>query len=88
MELEELDTDIEGCVAEVMEDFDTSHNSQIDAEEFVRGMSRWLKSARHSAASGKSQNEHSIRLLSNFHQVYNFLYINGTDPAYLCDDNL
>ncbi|KAG7988256.1 hypothetical protein I3843_03G178300 [Carya illinoinensis] len=67
VELEELDTDIEGCVAQVMEDFDTSHNSQVDVEEFVRGISRWLKNARRSAASGKGQNEHSIGLLNNFH---------------------
>lgn len=73
MQLEDIDTDINDAVAEVMEDFDTSHSSQLDVEEFVAGISRWLKQARRSAASGSVEKDLSIRLLNNFHQVCRFV---------------
>ncbi|KAF3965098.1 hypothetical protein CMV_010686 [Castanea mollissima] len=68
IQLEEIDLDIEDAVAQVMEDFDKSHDSQVDVDEFVTGISRWLNRARHFARSGKGQDDLSIRLLNKFQQ--------------------
>ncbi|KAL0002067.1 hypothetical protein SO802_015848 [Lithocarpus litseifolius] len=68
IQFEEIDLDIEDAVAQVMEDFDKSHDSQVDVDEFVTGISRWLNRARHIARSGKGQDDLSIRLLDNFQQ--------------------
>lgn len=73
IQFEEIDLDIEDAVAQVMEDFDKSHDSQVDVDEFVTGISRWLNRARHFAKSGKGQDDLSIRLLSNFQQVCYFM---------------
>ncbi|KAM3745354.1 hypothetical protein ACB098_06G120300 [Castanea mollissima] len=68
IQFEEIDLDIEDAVAQVMEDFDKSHDSQVDVDEFVTGISRWLNRARHFARSGKGQDDLSIRLLNKFQQ--------------------
>ncbi|KAL4620527.1 hypothetical protein ACB092_06G161300 [Castanea dentata] len=68
IQFEEIDLDIEDAVAQVMEDFDKSHDSQVDVDEFVTGISRWLNRARHFAKSGKGQDDLSIRLLNKFQQ--------------------
>lgn len=73
IQFEEIDLDIEDAVAQVMDDFDKSHDSQVDVDEFVTGISRWLNRARHSARSGKGQDDLSIRLLNNFQQVCYFM---------------
>ncbi|KAJ1417405.1 Sodium/calcium exchanger membrane region [Sesbania bispinosa] len=64
---EEKDMNIDEAVARIMLDFDRSHDSRIDREEFVRGITKWLRKAKHYA----TQNDHSPktpRLLNDFHQ--------------------
>ncbi|XP_022773820.1 sodium/calcium exchanger NCL-like [Durio zibethinus] len=46
---EEIDMDIEDAVEKVMKEFDTSCDSFIDLDEFVRGISKWLIEAKRSA---------------------------------------
>lgn len=70
---EELDANTNDAIAKVMKDFDTSRDTRVDVNEFVEGISRWLKQARRSGTSGDSQDDQSIRFLNHFHQVYNFL---------------
>ncbi|KAE8076021.1 hypothetical protein FH972_014696 [Carpinus fangiana] len=62
---EELDPNTEDAIAKVMKDFDTSRDARVDVNEFVEGISRWLKQARR---YGDSQDDHSIRFLNQFHQ--------------------
>ncbi|KAJ1391866.1 EF-hand domain [Sesbania bispinosa] len=64
---EEKDMNIDEAVARIMLDFDRSHDSKIDREEFVRGITKWLRKAKHY----DTQNDHSPktpRLLNDFHQ--------------------
>ncbi|KAK9266268.1 hypothetical protein L1049_025345 [Liquidambar formosana] len=48
---DEIDLDADDAVEKVMKDFDRSNNELIDVEEFVRGISNYLKEAKHSATS-------------------------------------
>ncbi|XP_062153908.1 sodium/calcium exchanger NCL-like [Alnus glutinosa] len=63
---EEIDADTDDAIAKLMKDFDASRDTRVDVNEFVEGISRWLKKARHSAGDG--QDDQSIRFLNHFHQ--------------------
>ncbi|KAK7324696.1 hypothetical protein VNO77_28459 [Canavalia gladiata] len=67
MHFEEKDMDIDEAVAGIMLDFDKSHDSRIDMEEFVRGIVRWLQKAKHSAKQN-DQSPKTPKILSSFHQ--------------------
>jgi len=67
---------------EIDADFDASRDTRVDMKEFVEGISRWLKKARHSAGDG--QDDQSIRFLNHFHQVYILLHIISSNHAFLC----
>ena len=60
---------VDDAASQVMRDFDTSHDSQIDVEEFVEGFKRWLRKAKHAAIMHHGRNIESIRLLSDFDSV-------------------
>lgn len=66
---EELDANNDDAIAKLMKDFDKSRDERVDMKEFVEGISRWLKQARHSSSSGDGQNDQSIKFLNHFHQV-------------------
>ena len=65
---EEIDMDIEDAVEKVLKDFDTSCDSFIDIDEFVRGISKWLNEARRSA-----EKQGTLIPLHHFHEVCMFL---------------
>ncbi|KAK4255573.1 hypothetical protein QN277_008559 [Acacia crassicarpa] len=67
MHLEETDMELGEAAEEIMLDFDKSHDSRIDMEEFVRGITRWLQKVKHSARKNE-QCPTTPRLLNNFHQ--------------------
>ncbi|XVF29386.1 hypothetical protein REPUB_Repub15cG0116500 [Reevesia pubescens] len=46
---EEIDMDIEDTVENVMKEFDTSCDSFIDIDEFIKGISKWVNEAKRSA---------------------------------------
>ncbi|KAK9269560.1 hypothetical protein L1049_001336 [Liquidambar formosana] len=48
---DEIDLDADDAVQKVMNDFDTSNNDLIDVDEFVKGISKYLNEAKHSATS-------------------------------------
>jgi Ca2+-binding EF-hand superfamily protein len=79
---EEIDADTDDAIAKLMKDFDASRDTRVDMKEFVEGISRWLKKARHSAGDG--QDDQSIRFLNHFHQVYILLHIISSNHAFLC----
>ncbi|KAF5728270.1 hypothetical protein HS088_TW21G00415 [Tripterygium wilfordii] len=63
---EEIDFDKDDAVAKVMEDFDTSRNSEIDMEEFVRGITKWLNEAKRASASSAGPGSH-LKFIDDFH---------------------
>ncbi|KAF7833939.1 sodium/calcium exchanger NCL-like [Senna tora] len=65
MHLEETEMDLNEAVDEVMLDFDKSHDSRIDMEEFVRGTTRWLMKAKNFARNN-DQSPQTPRLLNDF----------------------
>ncbi|TVU33245.1 hypothetical protein EJB05_25036, partial [Eragrostis curvula] len=62
---EDVDSDSNQAVDQIMADFDRSQNSSIEKGEFVNGISRWLEEARRSVADSGA---HSKKLLHDFHQ--------------------
>lgn len=73
MHLEETNMNLDEAAEEIMLDFDKSHDSRIDMEEFVRGITRWLQIVKHSARENE-QCPSTPRLLNNFHQVSRLLH--------------
>ncbi|PON81598.1 Parvalbumin [Trema orientale] len=65
-QFEEVDIDSDEAVAQVMKDFDTSHDTQIDESEFVKGFTRWLNKAKRAAIMHQGRTLQSIRLLNDF----------------------
>ncbi|KAJ4808429.1 Calcium-binding EF-hand family protein [Rhynchospora pubera] len=65
VQFEEMGLEKEGAVDQVMEDFDTSDNNLIEEEEFIAGISKWLKEARRTVSISDNN---SKSFLSDFHQ--------------------
>ncbi|XVE86381.1 hypothetical protein DITRI_Ditri18aG0030400 [Diplodiscus trichospermus] len=61
IKFDEIDMDIEDAVEKVMKEFDTSCDSFIDIDEFVKGISKWLNEAKRTA-------EQQGTLLHHFHE--------------------
>lgn len=66
---EEADIDIDDAVAQVMKDFDKSHDARIDESEFVKGFTRWLNKAKRAPIMHRGRTLQSIRLLNDFDLV-------------------
>ncbi|KAB1216626.1 hypothetical protein CJ030_MR4G007832 [Morella rubra] len=66
--IEEIDLDQNDAVDRIMKDFDTSHNSLIDRDEFFNGISRWLRRVvRRRPASGDA-GTHATNSLNAFNK--------------------
>lgn len=52
-----------------MRDFDTSHDSKIDEDEFFRGISRWLNKAKRAAMMDRGKIPQSMKILEEYDQV-------------------
>nr|CAD1822234.1 unnamed protein product [Ananas comosus var. bracteatus] len=64
IQFEEIDLDRDDAVDKIMDDFDTSGNAIIEEEEFIQGITKWLKEARRTVpASGA----YSKKFLHDFH---------------------
>ncbi|KAK9265344.1 hypothetical protein L1049_027213 [Liquidambar formosana] len=64
---DEIDLNADDAVEKVMKDFDTSNNELIDVEEFVKGISNYLKEAKHSATSHLAGPD-TGKILNDYHQ--------------------
>lgn len=70
IQFDAADLDIDETVTMVMTDFDTTRDCQIDLEEFVSGMSRWLTKAKRSAVRAASDGSSlSTKYLNDFDMV-------------------
>jgi len=56
--------DKDDAVDRVMHDFDTSGNENVDETEFVNGISRWIREAKHSVGTSGS---YSKKFMHDFH---------------------
>ncbi|KAJ3686304.1 hypothetical protein LUZ61_015468 [Rhynchospora tenuis] len=65
IQFEEMGLEKEGAVDQVMEDFDTSDNNLIEEDEFIAGISKWLKEASRTVSISDNN---SKSFLSDFHQ--------------------
>ncbi|GMY31968.1 vacuolar calcium ion transporter [Fagus crenata] len=62
-----IDLDLDVAVDKIMKDIDTSHNSCIEKEEFVDGISRWLNKTKRAAT--RVAGPHTMtKDFDNFHQ--------------------
>lgn len=71
IQFDAADLDIDETVKSVMKDFDATGDSQIDMNEFVSGMSRWLTKAKRSAIHACSDGSDSLstRYINDFNLV-------------------
>ena len=68
IQFDEIDLDLDVAVDKIMKDIDTSHNSRIEKEEFVDGVSRWLNKTK-SAATRVAGPHTMTKDFENFHKV-------------------
>ncbi|KAF8413791.1 hypothetical protein HHK36_001784 [Tetracentron sinense] len=65
IQFEERELDKDEAANKVMIDFDTSRDSRIDVEEFVKGISKWINEANHSKLSGRTPSAHTEKLIDD-----------------------
>ncbi|KAF2614100.1 hypothetical protein F2Q70_00013806 [Brassica cretica] len=65
---EDIDFDKDDAVGKVLQDFDKTLDEQVDQEEFVRGINRWLIQAMGAACpSGPDAGPRTMKFLDHFH---------------------
>ncbi|KAG0495898.1 hypothetical protein HPP92_000589 [Vanilla planifolia] len=64
VQFEEIDLDKDDAIDKVMAEFDTSGNDIIEKEEFIEGISRWIKEAKHTV---KDSGSYSKKFVHDFH---------------------
>ena len=69
IQFEELDLDHEDAVEKILNDFDTSRDSHVDATEFGNGIIKWLSQVQGSRTGRADDGPHTMKFLHNFHQV-------------------
>ncbi|KAM0957210.1 hypothetical protein ACFX2A_025894 [Malus domestica] len=68
IQFDDIDINIDEAIIQVMRDFDTSHDSKIDEDEFFRGISRWLNKAKREAIKDRGKIPRSMKLLEEYDQ--------------------
>ncbi|KAM1060845.1 hypothetical protein ACFX2B_025181 [Malus domestica] len=68
IQFDDIDINIDEAIIQVMRDFDTSHDSKIDEDEFFRGISRWLNKAKREAIMDRGKIPQSMKLLEEYDQ--------------------
>ncbi|BFG29104.1 hypothetical protein CerSpe_153780 [Prunus speciosa] len=64
---DEIQLDRDDAVGKVMEEFDTSHDSRIDLQEFLDGISKWIHEAKRSGDDTSNNDPHTMKFLFDFH---------------------
>lgn len=66
MQFEEMEFDKEETVDRIMSDFDVDYSGNLSYEEFYRGISKWIREARHIVAMPAN---HSTNFIDECHRV-------------------
>uniref|UniRef100_A0A7N0SY11 EF-hand domain-containing protein n=1 Tax=Kalanchoe fedtschenkoi TaxID=63787 RepID=A0A7N0SY11_KALFE len=66
IQFEQIDLDKNDAVTKLLSDFDASNDMLIDKDEFLKGVSKWLKEAKRAGASSQS-GAHTHKFLTDFH---------------------
>lgn len=69
IQFEEIDLDHDDAVDKILNDFDTSRDSHVDATEFGHGIIKWLSQVQVSGNGRGDDGPHTMKFLHNFHQV-------------------
>ena len=68
--LEEITFDADDVVGKIMKEFDISNDSNVDLEEFKRGMSNWLNKTKPSIKKNNPYSETmELEVSSHWHRV-------------------
>ncbi|XP_022733179.1 sodium/calcium exchanger NCL-like [Durio zibethinus] len=65
---EEIDLDKDDAVKKVMADFDTSRDSFVQEDEFVKGITKWINEAKQTGGAYLESNSGTFKILDRFHQ--------------------
>lgn len=65
IQFNEISMDHNDAVEKVMKEFDTSHDSQVDLEEFIAGVGKWLEEAK--GANDSNHAADSMKFIDAFH---------------------
>lgn len=66
---EEIDFDKDDAVSKLMKDFDTSNDNQINLDEFINGIQKWLDEAMRVGGGSPDPGPRTHKYLDNFHVV-------------------
>ncbi|KAL9145821.1 hypothetical protein ABFS82_13G068800 [Erythranthe guttata] len=66
IQFNEINMDEDDALAKVIKDFDTSLDSQVDLNEFVAGIGKWLEEAK--GARGGSNQAGSMKYIDDYHK--------------------
>ncbi|KAH0983239.1 hypothetical protein GBA52_010416 [Prunus armeniaca] len=66
IQFDDIDINIDEAISQVMRDFDTSHDSKIDVDEFFKGISKWINKAKRVAMMERGKLPPSMKLLEDF----------------------
>ena len=66
---EEIDLDKDDAVRKVMADFDTSLDSLVQEDEFVKGITKWINEAKQTGGAYLEPNSGTFKFIDQFHQV-------------------
>ncbi|KAK8622680.1 hypothetical protein V6N13_117586 [Hibiscus sabdariffa] len=64
---EEIDLDKDDAVRKVLEDFDTSRDSLVQEDEFVRGITKWIYEAKQIGGADIESNSGTYKFIDDFH---------------------
>ncbi|KAK8503590.1 hypothetical protein V6N13_009808 [Hibiscus sabdariffa] len=65
---EEIDLDKDDAVRKVMLDFDTSHDSLVQEEEFIKGITKWILEAKQTGGAHFEPTAGTFKFFDRFHQ--------------------
>ncbi|XP_043689478.1 sodium/calcium exchanger NCL-like [Telopea speciosissima] len=68
IQFDEIDLDMDDAVEKLLNDFDKSHDGNVDEREFVDGISRWISVARGGSVSARNQGPQTVKVINDFHQ--------------------
>lgn len=73
MQLYEINLNEDDAVTKVMKDFDTSENNEVEFDEFVNGIGRWLEEAKGFKKTTSVAGPDSLKYVHDYYEVCLFI---------------